>query len=56
MDLGADMIGGWCGVDPEQIISMGKIIYQWNMPIFAVERKAWAQKMCLTHRMVYILL
>ncbi|MBK7634084.1 MAG: homocysteine S-methyltransferase family protein [Saprospiraceae bacterium] len=28
MDLGADMIGGCCGVDPEQIISMGKIIYQ----------------------------
>jgi homocysteine S-methyltransferase len=28
MDLGADMIGGCCGVGPEQIKAMGKIIYQ----------------------------
>lgn len=28
MDLGADIIGGCCGVGPEQIKAMGKIIYQ----------------------------
>jgi len=28
MNLGADMIGGCCGVGPEQIKAMGKIIYQ----------------------------
>jgi len=28
MDLGADMIGGCCGIGPEQIKAMGKIIYQ----------------------------
>jgi homocysteine S-methyltransferase len=28
MDLGADIIGGCCGVGPEQIKTMGKIIYQ----------------------------
>ena len=28
MDMGADIIGGCCGVGPEQIKSMGKIIYQ----------------------------
>jgi S-methylmethionine-dependent homocysteine/selenocysteine methylase len=28
MDSGADMIGGCCGVGPEQIKAMGKIIYQ----------------------------
>ena len=28
MDLGADMIGGCCGVGPEQIKAMSKIIYQ----------------------------
>jgi homocysteine S-methyltransferase len=28
MDAGADMIGGCCGVGPEQIKAMGKIIYQ----------------------------
>jgi homocysteine S-methyltransferase len=27
MDLGADMIGGCCGVGPEQIKAMGKIMY-----------------------------
>ncbi len=28
MDLGADIIGGCCGIGPEQIKAMGKIIYQ----------------------------
>lgn len=28
MDMGADIIGGCCGVGPEQIKAMGKIIYQ----------------------------
>jgi homocysteine S-methyltransferase len=28
MDKGADMIGGCCGVGPEQIMAMGKIMYQ----------------------------
>ena len=28
MDLGADMIGGCCGIGPEQIKAMGKMISQ----------------------------
>jgi homocysteine S-methyltransferase len=28
MDLGADIIGGCCGIGPEQIQAMGKIIYR----------------------------
>jgi S-methylmethionine-dependent homocysteine/selenocysteine methylase len=28
LDLGADMIGGCCGIGPEQINAMSKIIYQ----------------------------
>lgn len=28
LDLGADMIGGCCGIEPEQINAMSKIIYQ----------------------------
>ncbi|MGB4771257.1 MAG: homocysteine S-methyltransferase [Chitinophagaceae bacterium] len=28
MDLGADIIGGCCGIGPEQIQAMGRIIYQ----------------------------
>ena len=29
MDLGADLIGGCCGIGPQQIKAMGKIIYQY---------------------------
>ena len=28
MNLGADMIGGCCGIGPEQIKAMGKIMYE----------------------------